>query len=60
MAVVMASFGSLGTKNYNSEQNLNFTHDALQEMLFEFQKEKKTKKTGYFQLISSVVWFHVF
>ena len=43
--------------------NLNFTHDALKEMRFEFQKAtfwRKLKKTGYFQIIASAVCFHVF
>ena len=37
MAVIMGSFRFLGTKNYRKEQNLNFTHDVLQEMYVEFQ-----------------------
>ena len=63
MTVIMGSFWSLRTKVYNKEQNLNFTHDALQEMRFEFQKAtflRKLKKTSYFQIIASAVWFHVF
>ena len=57
MTVIMGSFWSLGAKDYNEEQNLNLTHDALQEMRFEFQKTKfwKTKKTDYFQIIASAV-----
>ena len=38
MTVIIFSFYSLGAKDYNQEQNLNFTHDALQEMHFELQK----------------------
>ena len=52
MAVTMGSFWSLGTKNHNWEQNLNFTHDALQEMRFEFQKAtfwRKLKKLTIFK-----------
>ena len=30
MTVIMGSFWSLETKDYEWEQNLNFTHDALQ------------------------------
>ena len=38
MTVIMDSFWSSGAKDYNSEQNLNFTLDALQEVHFKFQK----------------------
>ena len=38
MTVIMSSFWSLKAKDYNQQQNLNFIHDALQEMRFEFQK----------------------
>ena len=27
-----------GSKNYGQEQNLNFSHDALQDMRIEFKK----------------------
>ena len=40
MTVIMGSFSFLGTKNYRSEQNLNFTSDALYEICIEFQKAK--------------------
>ena len=38
MTVIIGSFWSLETKEYNKEQNFNFTYDALQEMRFEYQK----------------------
>ena len=63
MTVIVGSFWSLGIKDYNQEQNLNVTHDTLQDMRFEFQKAvfwKKNEKTGHFQIIASAVWFHVF
>ena len=44
MTVIIGSFRSLGTKHYDQEQNLNFTHDALQEMRFEFQKATFQRK----------------
>ena len=34
----MASFLFLGTENYRSEKNLNYTLVALQEIHVEFQK----------------------
>ena len=47
MTVIMGSFWNLGAKDYNWEQNWNFTHHALQEIRFEFQKAifwRKLKK----------------
>ena len=63
MTVIMDSFWSLGSKDYNWEKNLNFTHAALQEMRFIFQKAvfwRKLKKTSYIQIIATAVWFHAF
>ena len=37
MTVNTNSLLFLGAKNYRQEKNLNFTHDALQEMRIEIQ-----------------------
>ena len=62
MTAIMGSFWFLETKYYRLEQNLNFTHDGLQEMHVEFQKAtfRKNTKTGYFQIIASAVCVNVF
>ena len=52
MTVIMDSFWSLGSKDYNWEKNLNFTHAALQEMRFIFQNAvfwRKLKKLATFK-----------
>ena len=52
----------LGDQNYCQEQNLNFTCDNVQKMCIESQKQhlEKSRKTGYFQIIATAVWFDVF
>ena len=37
ITIIADSFLNLGTKYYNKEHILNFTHNALQEICFEVQ-----------------------
>ena len=46
-------------KNHCQGQNLSFTCDNLQQMCVESQKVT-FRKTGYFQIIATAVWFDVF
>ena len=57
MTIIKGSFSFL------EAENVNFSHAALQEMRIEFPRAtfwRKPRKTSYFQMIASAIWYNVF